>query len=218
MSQSALAVLERIPPLKEVTVARFWGNLPEKAAGLLGYEALQNCKKSLTLREMLDKAGTRPFTYESVEKYKQEITKNANPRFLFLHGVARVAFNVCIFGAFICSGPALLGWFVSWKIGLAFFGGLFAFLGIGISLEGRATKYPGSWKITSLKGYGEAVPEFVLYQAIELKEGLPDAEFFVYQFVQNEKVLDPFLVICQGNEKHFIAVWDEPKFEAEQKV
>lgn len=218
MSQSAMSVLERMPPAEEVTVACFWGDLPEKAAGLLGYYALQKRKKFLSTREVLDKAGTRPFTKESVEKYKQEITKQANPRFLFLHSVARVAFHISMFGILVCFGPALLGWFISSKIGLASIGGLVGFIVIMSLLEGLATKYPGSWKVTPLKGYAEPVPEFVLLQAVKLKEVLPDVEFFVHQFVQNKKVLDPFLVVRHGDEEHFIAVWDEPKFEAEQKV
>lgn len=218
MSQSELSVLQRISLSEISNIASFWGDLPEKAADLLGYDALQKRKKSLTTREVLNNAETRPFTKESVEKYKREITEQANPRFLLLHNVARVMFNVGMFGIILCFGPALLGWFISWKIGLAFVGGLVAFAAITTSLEGRATKYPGSWKVTPLKGYAEPVPEFVLHQAIKLKEGLPDAEFFVHQFVQNEKVLDPFLVVRHGDEEHFIAVWNEPKFEAEQKV
>lgn len=218
MSQSTLAVLERMPPAEKVTVASFWGDLPERATDLLGYDALKKQEESLTMWEVLDKAGARPFTMESVEKYKQEITKQANPRFLFLHSVARVAFSVGLFGFMVCLGPALLGWFISWKIGLAFVGCSFAFSVIAGLLEGRATKYPGSWEVTPLKGYAEPVPEFVLQQAIKIKEGLPDAEFSVHQFVQNEEVLDPFLVVHHGDEEYFVAVWDEPKFEAEQKV
>lgn len=170
------------------------------------------------MRETLDEAEARPFTKGSIEKYKQEVTKNANPRFLFWHSVARLAFGISMFGVLVCLGPALLGWFVSWKIGLSFVGGVVVLVGTIILLEGKNTKYPGSWKVVPLKGYAEPVPEFVLHQAIKIKEGLPKAEFFVHQFVQNEKVLDPFLVVRHEDEEHFIAVWDEPKFEAEQKI
>jgi hypothetical protein len=217
MSQSALAILERAPQIEETTMPSFLGDLPHKAADLLGYDLLWKRMESQALKKALAETNTRPFTKESVEKYKEEITKNAN-RYLFLDRVAHVALNASMLLISFCSGPAILGWFVSWKIGLTFLCGLVVSLVINIRLEGYTVKQPGSWQVTPLKGYAEPVPEFVLHQAVELKEALPEAGFFVHQFVQNGLVLDPFLVISHGNESCFIAVWDEPKFEAKQKV
>jgi hypothetical protein len=114
----------------------------------------------------------------------------------------------------LCFGPALLGWLVSWTIGLAFAGGLVACGAITISSASLATRDPGSWNVTSLIGYAGPVPQSVLHQALRIKERLPEAEFFVHQFVQKKKVLDPFLVVRYGGHEHFIAVWDEPGFGA----
>lgn len=77
---------------------------------------------------------------------------------------------------------------------------------------------PGSfvhahWRKVPLAQYKGTVPEFALSRAIEIKERLPKAEFFVEELVI-EKRYDPFLVVVRGRERFYIDVWDERDFEA----
>ena len=65
------------------------------------------------------------------------------------------------------------------------------------------------WDSVSIKEYDEPIPEFVLAKAIELKKRLPEVKLYIEYF--GEK--DPFLIATYGEEKYYIEVWDEPKFE-----
>jgi hypothetical protein len=56
------------------------------------------------------------------------------------------------------------------------------------------------------------VPEFALSKAIEIKERLPKAEFYVDE-LKAVKRYDPFLVVVCGRERFYIDVWDERNFE-----
>jgi hypothetical protein len=69
------------------------------------------------------------------------------------------------------------------------------------------------WRKIPLAKYKGTVPEFALSRAIEIKERLPKAEFFVEELVV-EKRYDPFLLVVRGRERFYIDVWDEREFEA----
>lgn len=76
-----------------------------------------------------------------------------------------------------------------------------------------------AWKIVPLHNYADPIPEFVLSRAVELKEKLPAAEFYVEFPEREERVLpDPFLVMIYKGSSYFIEVWDEPKFEGRRTV
>lgn len=70
------------------------------------------------------------------------------------------------------------------------------------------------WHTVPLKDYQGEVPEYVLSRALEIKEGMPNAEFEVEE-LRVEKRYDPFLVVCCGRERFYIDVWDEQPFEKE---
>lgn len=162
------------------------------------------------LGAVLEGLDIRPFTPESVETYKKRIAKEAN-RFLWFHHlveVIRISIPSCLFllGVFLPKG--LLGEIQLWVAVLIF-------TGLGpIRLKRR-----GSWKIAPLKGYAKFVPSFASFHVIEIKANLPDAEFFIHEFIQNRRTLDPFLSVRRKKgEEHFIDVWDEPNFYAEQMI
>jgi hypothetical protein len=67
------------------------------------------------------------------------------------------------------------------------------------------------WERTALDSYKAPVPEFVLSKALQIKEELPDAQFFVDSCRFHP---DPFLAVKLGNEMFYIEVWDEPEFES----
>ncbi len=81
------------------------------------------------------------------------------------------------------------------------------------SLENWATGWfgPASWSKTALNKYDRPVPEFVLDQAVRIKEAVPEVVFYV-QHLSDAKA-DPFLVARLADEVYYIAAWDEPRFE-----
>jgi hypothetical protein len=79
-----------------------------------------------------------------------------------------------------------------------------------------ASKYHSiAWATVALEKYNEAVPEFALSRAIELKELLPLATFEV-EYIK--AMPDPFLVMVYGAERFYVDVWDEPLFEGRRTV
>jgi hypothetical protein len=69
------------------------------------------------------------------------------------------------------------------------------------------------WELLPLYVYNQDVPEFVLAKALDIKEKLPTAEFYIDQLRIDEVYVDPFLVVKDGEEMFWIEVWDEPEFE-----
>ncbi len=72
-----------------------------------------------------------------------------------------------------------------------------------------------SWRRTKLAKYEGEIPEFALSRAIEIKERLPKARFFVEELTVDKRY-DPFLIATCGRERFYIDVWDEPEFESQQ--
>ncbi|MFB3917305.1 MAG: hypothetical protein ACE14M_11285 [Terriglobales bacterium] len=68
------------------------------------------------------------------------------------------------------------------------------------------------WRTVPLSRYEGEIPEYVLSRAIEIKEKIPQAEFYV-DYLSVEKRYDPFLIVACGRERFYVDVWDEPDFE-----
>lgn len=231
MSDAILLLLERAPldsPPPDDTATRFIEtlrqsagdpDLPKRAATLLGYETLQAKEQAIALRQVLIELKVMPFTAKSVKKYKETVRQKTNMSVSALKHQFLFGLN-CLYhyGFLLAVGPTVLGWIYAWQVSaVAFATGLLCFLG-GQHLDGVEVSLFGKWRVNPLKGYPTAMPQFVLTQAIAIEERCPGTLFLVDEFVQGNKVLDPFLVVRAGEEEHYIAVWDEPSFEALQKV
>jgi hypothetical protein len=76
-----------------------------------------------------------------------------------------------------------------------------------------------NWGTRDLRYYTEPVPEFALRKAIQIKERLPEAQFFIEALQIGFKTADPFMKVTLDNkntsfkESYYIEVWDEPEFE-----
>lgn len=196
-----------------VTVADFQGGLAEKAQELLGYGGLLGIRNSRRFQRALADMGIRPFTKESVERYKAETAREANnsrPRFPRVAatvswiglGISLVGFILSLVGVLLVNTP------------IAFFvGGIFSFIVMGVGYSSSITKW--EWGVVSLRDYLPPVPEFALQRATEIKQQFPGTEFFIHQLGARR---DPFLVVLNGSEEYFIAVWDEPRFDAREEV
>lgn len=213
MSQ-ALKILKREPPMEKIAAVHFrtCGDLPQEASGIFGYDAFKKEKESRELKKVLNELKIRPFTPESVKQYKQQMLKETNGLILWFYLLLRVISNISLVASLFCFGPAFLGWFISWKIGLFFVVTLVIFFVSFGSLDGFVTRGPGSWRIAPLKGYAKSVPRFALSSAVEIKKRVPSTELFIHEFIQQETILCPFLVVRHYDKEYFVDVWDEANF------
>lgn len=212
----ATSVLERsaLPRPEGTDLAELWGDLPEEAADKLGYQLLQDKKQRYQLWSVLSDLGIRPFTAESVERYKALMAEEARPKRPLRDRLLSLVQGLTIFAVLVSLGPMLLGWIISWKISVVFLGILIGSLVVSFSINGTTVKSEPEWKTVPLDGYSEPVPEFALKMAVDINSRLPGATTSVCQLVQSERVLDPFLIVEHGPERHYIAVWNEPAFGA----
>ena len=78
-----------------------------------------------------------------------------------------------------------------------------------------------SWDATPIEKYREAVPEFVINKAVQIKRACPEVQILIRHLTEAK---DPFLEVTlglatewnadnNGSERYFIEVWEEPKFE-----
>lgn len=85
----------------------------------------------------------------------------------------------------------------------------------------RNTYYSPGWRNTKIAEYEQAVPEFVLNKAVQIKRGCPDV---VIEVQWLEEHPDPFLIVrVEGTpegrsykttlEEYTVEVWEEPTFE-----
>jgi len=95
-----------------------------------------------------------------------------------------------------------------------------------ISSWGSGEYFMGpSWEKTAISKYKEAIPEFVVNKAAQIKRALPECEVWIRHLTEDR---DPFLEVTlgkadewsaagNGSERYFVEVWDEPKFEGRMR-
>lgn len=71
------------------------------------------------------------------------------------------------------------------------------------------------WNETNLANYEKPIPEFVLNKAMQIKDALPQTEFYIEELTENAPDPDPFIIAVHGKERYYFEVWEEPGFEAE---
>src|SRR5215831_16226832 len=119
---NAIELLERMapaPPFEPDPI------LSKTAKEMLGYGLMAEVEQRMRLRAALDELGVSPFTDESVDSYKQAVLAKANKDIRKGRMLAVLPW-IGVWLAIMCFGPALLGWFVSWKVGLVSVIGLVA--------------------------------------------------------------------------------------------
>lgn len=90
-----------------------------------------------------------------------------------------------------------------------------------IARHKKAVVYSTSWTLDHLSSYREPVPDFAIERALQVKEALPGATFYVEHLretvrgiaTESKPTPDPFLILAVGHLKLYLDVWDEPKFE-----
>ncbi len=206
----------------------FLDELAEKSAELLGYHQL---KKRVTAEtkpeEILAQLEIKPFTTDSVRKYQDQMVLQDRPFFVrhgnFLAGLMLCVAVLSLTALLLVGVPAAIAG-ANWFSAFATTSIVTVILSVvfGIRVSNKYDSYaPGQWRRTAFKEYEEPVPTFAVSTAVELKERLPDAEFFVEKFEEGryvKRVRDPFLVMEAGGQTFYLEVWQEPDFRAKRQI
>lgn len=187
---------QTLPRMTEAPVAPAVHAIAYDAASLLGYHALQadgqKERDEARLFEACVACGIRPFLTSAVEAYKQtkHRKKEADAKAAFMRGYLgdRDCFNA----------KKLAEAESKWLSELHSF------------YDGR-NRF--AWRQHGLKGYHRPVPVGVVEMAVRLKRQQPNVDFRVHELEENRRI-DPFLSVTLGQAEFYIAVWDEPGFEA----
>lgn len=171
-------------------------------------------KENNELINALLKLDIVPFSKDSVELYKTQAVKDARKVLVKLNPIKETMPMVLVLilmlslGSIIVLGILNILGFISNSpvlIALATFVG--STVGFVFSINSLKTF---EWTNTEIKHYQQPIPEFVLNKALQIKEKVPNAQFFIEHL---EEKYDPFLKVKHGNLDLYIEVWDEPKFE-----
>ncbi len=231
MNKSALSVLQYVAEGKRETALekaerekrRVFAKLVSSELGygrLLAQYASKMEEVQFEFDEALRQAGVRPFTKESVERYKVKQSAAANRLgnilvfvvvMAFLAGGCAVVWYLIGGLNFLFGSPLTLQ--LRWAGGIlagslvvpcfcAFVSRVFA-----IDIE------EFEWKTCSLQEYEGDVPECALQYALAIKKQLPAATFEVEALVGRP---DPFLIVRHRELSAHIYVWGEPEYEAEK--
>lgn len=182
--------------------------LSERVAKELGYMELAKedgaARDECVLFDACVAAGVRPFQTASVEAYKEKQRTSLRQRVGV--GVLIAAAVVAVAGAALAVGLE-----AAWPLSGFAVGFFLMVVGGPILLGGAPAR---RWVPHRLDGFASPVPAGVLDMALRVREKCIEARFVVHSLVEEERVADPFLAVNYGNAELYIAVWDEPKFDA----
>lgn len=165
-----------------------------------------------TIAEALDHHGLVPVPWKSLAAHKQKQLRRFGPSFWYRHQTAVVL-------ALVAATP-LVGIFAGAMHGssgnataLAFGGGLAwlclvaAITGTGLVRLRAGSHWRERWVPASQLG-DLGVPEPIAATALLLQLDMPGTTLTLGELMREEVVLDPYLVIEQGNERICLGIWD----------
>ena len=177
----------------------------------------------------LSKIGVRPFTPESVQKYKDKIARR-----LFWSNLPRQSIAVLAVLGLLVGGVGTL--LACLGIGIGFLLGVsttstiawvmvalpvFFFIGVGCAaLADNINIIRGRWSQEGVDYMTLSdVPDFALQTAIDLDRCCPGCDIYIEEYQEHKETLDPFLavyVVTEGKgEWIHLEVWNEVGFEKE---
>jgi len=82
------------------------------------------------------------------------------------------------------------------------------------SSTGRKLKGPAYWVEDSMsfaayRAADQAVPASINDSVFRVARALPNARIIVGELRQDSAVIDPYLIICYGDERAIIGIWDD---------
>ena len=183
--------------------------LSKRVAKELGYMQLANLegvtRDECVLFDACVAAGVRPFQTASVEAYKEARANNLPRR------RAGSAFLIAAIITVVAGFVLALALATPWPLLGCVVGFFLGFVGGPILLGGAPSR---RWVSNGLDGFAGPVPAGVLDMALSVREQCPEARFVVHSLVEDKQTFDPFLSVRYGSAGLYIAVWDEPRFDA----
>lgn len=186
-------------------------------------------KEDAILVKALRRLDIMPFTQKSVARYKKKVAWKATrirERIVLILGFVGLGLLATALLSFIV-GLSLfwtIGSTIMLKVGtVTIIGALLCGVTFGISME-NMTRWEAVWNEHSLEYYTGQVPEFALQSALDLKRECSFSDVKLYfeideMTMQRKPRLDPFLIVyVSGGPKHYIEVWNEPKYKQERVV
>jgi len=196
----------------------------------LGYpvlsQTIERDKNKTKLEQCMDRVGLRPFTRETIEKYKKE---EANRRWYEYNAAdfKITATVAAVLASFYCS------WFImyfcsgAW-IAIPVIFSILGALGFGFLLTVALPdifRVRAEWLTDHLSVYKKPIPEYALETALGLQKELKaegidsECKFYVESLFIHKEARDPFLFVQCGNfNRYYLEVWDEPNFGVEKLV
>ncbi len=181
----------------------------------LGYSVLVNVEKGehnkFRMTEILNELDIKPFTNESVAKYKAQQISNKEPKWL----QRLVALELIAFIA--------LGIYIGWPHGLWMI--LAAFIGfmITMAITDAIWEWSGwGWISLAVKDETSRIPEFALQTAMDVRDRLAaesiPALIGVETLIRQQVRADPFLFVEVDGQRWYLEVWNEPSFKAKREL
>lgn len=233
-----LTEIERAP-LEHVddVEAQLRGDVLARAGKLFGYHA-EAFRHSGPLAAVLAELDIRPLRAEQVEDYMRgkEGKTRLNTGWLWAPGLLALIPAYWAVARLACGTWGAIGfpWAFPGMIGSIL--GAFTLLNVTF-IENAWPTYEreSKWALYALgepieevvrgrgpvrrEHYSRYVPIHALNLAVQVKEALPEARFYVHELTTVTRKLerprpDPFLSVELGVEKYWLAVWDERDYEA----
>lgn len=224
LKRKALSTVHSNP---DTEVQKLRQALYEKAETLLGYPKKERTQRSYELHNALNKLGIKPFTDESVARYKAML-KSRPPLACYLRALLTAAL--------------VYGTYWAWKVDIETTSSV---LGVVCTLSGIAGVVLSIWSgLMTVTRYFETtrtwasvrfdqlryadvrakvnVPDFALETALRVKEAVPAVNFNVEYLSESRHQIrlidpDPFLVATLGHEQYYLEVWDERDYKEERE-
>lgn len=187
----------------------------------LQYAGLRTEYKRLQFQRILSECGIVPFEQESVNKYKAlERKKAMYPKTRWYDYV------IPLVPLSMMTVPALLGHTADNVFGGNMITGIAILIGVGIYFIGY--KWNGNhginWVQRQLDTYQKPIPLDVIERAgiwnmlLLNHVDKPSFGFYVCELVEQDRTLDPFLVLVDFNTMtdYYVDVWNEPTFRNEK--
>ncbi|OGY96548.1 MAG: hypothetical protein A2122_02455 [Candidatus Liptonbacteria bacterium GWB1_49_6] len=198
--------------------------LDAESRRVLGTTILTPEEQAFYLRLALSDLGIRPYTKELVVAYQKEMEAKANREIdeKFARRKHKRHWRIV---------PALLGAAILWAlVGILFFTPktwegnptagwivmppiLLAVISVFVAMSTMSEPKRWSWQFARTGDYGGYIPTFAAQSALAIKKRVPWAQFSIEELSRERIGHDPFLVVYAGDERHYIEVWGEPKFQ-----
>jgi hypothetical protein len=191
-----------------------WKQAEEKLGYKVAKKSARQSKLKASLLSALEKADVRPFTGESVEKYKQQIESFP----IVVPMVMTLATILCYVGSYwvlgVCSfwGSGVLG------VGLLLWSLVMTMGTVGSWVEFGEGQSSNRWGRFFLENYTKPVPEFAIQTALDIRKHFRPVGKLRVWVEEAVEIPDPFLIVgAEGlDEVFYIEVWNEPSFRGER--